>query len=195
MFFFFVDALSRAPPPGLMNKGAMRRIHQSNDAVIDVAGKIGGQVRRAKARAEFLQFRHGRQIGAICNIQPPGTGRRKIDPGMAIPLPAGIGGGKDAAAIQRVVPGERGNLQTLTTDRRKAPAMIFAGNGPGLEASAGKWNTAMRATVAQREDLACLGTAQQQGNAQQQRRGRLSSAQKIAAQRRIPIVVEQRGRR
>ena len=41
---FFVDACAAAPPPGLVDEGAVRGIHEADDAVVDVAGEIGDEV-------------------------------------------------------------------------------------------------------------------------------------------------------
>jgi len=40
----------------------MRRIHQPDDAMIDVAGQVGGEMRRVKARAELGDFRNRGEI-------------------------------------------------------------------------------------------------------------------------------------
>ena len=39
---FFADGAARAPPPGLMDEWAVGWVHEANDAVVYVAGKIGG---------------------------------------------------------------------------------------------------------------------------------------------------------
>src|SRR6185437_17143997 len=44
LFLFLVDAVASAPPPRLMNKGSVRRIHQANDDVVHAARQIGGEV-------------------------------------------------------------------------------------------------------------------------------------------------------
>src|SRR5215467_14003555 len=41
---FFMNAVTSTPPPCLMNKRTVRRIHEADDAVVDVAGEIGGKV-------------------------------------------------------------------------------------------------------------------------------------------------------
>ena len=56
----FANAGAGTPPPGLVDKRPMRRVHQADDAVVDVAGQVGGEVRGAVARAEFGQFRTAR---------------------------------------------------------------------------------------------------------------------------------------
>src|ERR1700686_3068803 len=53
VFLFFVDRFLRAPPPRLVDKWAVRGIHQPDDAVVDGAGKIGREVRDFILLAEF----------------------------------------------------------------------------------------------------------------------------------------------
>ena len=43
-FGLFVDAGGAAPPPGLVHEGAVRGVHEADDAVVDVAGEVGGEV-------------------------------------------------------------------------------------------------------------------------------------------------------
>ena len=59
-FFCFSWMLSRdAPPPGLMDKRAVRRIHQADDSVIDGARQISGQVSQLVFLAESRNARRG----------------------------------------------------------------------------------------------------------------------------------------
>ena len=64
-----------------------------------------------------------------------------------------------------------------------------------IEPAAGERNAAVRATVAHGEDDAVAAPSQHQRNAQQHRGGEPLAAQAVAAQRGIPVVIDQRGRR
>src|SRR5258708_19292416 len=57
VFLFFVDAVPRPPPPGLMDEGAMRWIHKANDAVVNCGGQLGSEMSGAIAFAELGYFR------------------------------------------------------------------------------------------------------------------------------------------
>ena len=64
LFLFFADAVTAAPPPGLVHERAMRRVHQSDDGLIDAAGKIGAKMRDCVGRTERRQLRRERR----CNF-------------------------------------------------------------------------------------------------------------------------------
>ena len=61
--FLYLDAAAAAPPPGLVHKGAVGGVHQSDDAVVHVRGQIGGEVGNAVTLAEDRQARHRRRRG------------------------------------------------------------------------------------------------------------------------------------
>ena len=74
---FFVDAGGRAPPPGLVNEGAVRGVHEADDAVVDVAGEVGGEMRGAEAFCEFGQGGDGWEVAStsVASMRPaPGAG-------------------------------------------------------------------------------------------------------------------------
>src|SRR5271169_6837577 len=60
-FFFFLNTVATPPPPRLVNERAVRRVHQANDAVIDVTGQLGFKVSDAVARAKGRQAGRGRR--------------------------------------------------------------------------------------------------------------------------------------
>src|SRR5438046_10289288 len=43
-FLFLMNAVAAAPPPSLMHKGTVRRVHQAYDAMIHAAGQVSGEV-------------------------------------------------------------------------------------------------------------------------------------------------------
>src|ERR1700723_2777197 len=57
ILLLLVDRMPRAPPPRLMHKWPVRRIHQSDNSVIDRARQIGGKVRQLVSFAEFRNLR------------------------------------------------------------------------------------------------------------------------------------------
>src|SRR5215472_15219861 len=91
---FFVNAVAGAPPPGLVHKWPMRRIHQSDDAVVDGAGKIDAQIGGLELVAELgdprdfvLRFFTPREA---CTRR---TGVRHEDPGEAVVFRASVAAG------------------------------------------------------------------------------------------------------
>ena len=60
----FADARARAPPPCLVNERPVRRVHQADDAVVDVAGQVGGEVGGAEALARTLASSGMRELRA-----------------------------------------------------------------------------------------------------------------------------------
>jgi hypothetical protein len=65
----------RAPPPGLMNERAVRGIHEADDAVVDAAGQVGGEVGELVVLAEFWNLGAGVGAGAaLVNPAPAGAG-------------------------------------------------------------------------------------------------------------------------
>src|ERR1700728_250047 len=100
-----------------MNKRSVRRIHQANDAVIDVAGQIGHKVSGMKALSELRNLGNRREIRKaagtpfqpFCWVRSGGNSSSPtlwdIDPNMSVALFARIGGRKDAAGIERIALG------------------------------------------------------------------------------------------
>src|SRR5512146_319018 len=68
-FLFFVDAGAFAPPPRLVHKRPMRRVHQADNAVVHTARQLGLQVFEPIVRAESWQARgFGRFLISVVRI-------------------------------------------------------------------------------------------------------------------------------
>ena len=78
ILFLFVNAVLRAPPPCLVDEGAVGRVHQADDAVIDADGHFGLQVGELVIVAEFLDLRGG--IGSFLR-RAETRARRRLDQG------------------------------------------------------------------------------------------------------------------
>src|SRR5579863_2743999 len=67
ILLLLVNALPAAPPPGLMNKGSVRRIHEPDDSVVHVAWQVSRQVRdlilSGKSRNPWSGRRGLRRLG------------------------------------------------------------------------------------------------------------------------------------
>src|SRR5579862_4335049 len=101
VFLLFVNAVTGPPPPRLMNKRSVRRIHEPDDAVIDTAGKIGGQMRDFEfpAKIRYSGYKHSRRNG----FRKTCTRRRRFrykHPDVAVPLFAGVASGIDPIDFQ-----------------------------------------------------------------------------------------------
>ena len=119
VLFLFMDACLLAPPPGLVNKRTMSRVHQADDAVIDVAGQVGGEMRAAEARSELGDFGRRR---LLAGTDASGAGLRDVDPGVSVALFAGEGRGVNLGGFERVSWCQRGNLQCTGRWRARTPS-------------------------------------------------------------------------
>ena len=181
-----MDAAAAAPPPRLMHERPMRRIHQPDDAMIDVAGQVRRDVCRAVARRELRDLRHWRKLSTAAAR----ARLRKINPGVAVALLAWIRRGINLCRVQRVGFGERGDQLALAAARVELPAVIFAGYGFAVEPSGRERNSAMRTQVAHGEDGSSCAPPQQQWMSQQQRCLCLSRGKLTRPDRRIPVAEE-----
>ena len=187
-----MDAGARAPPPRLVHERPMRRVHQPDDAVVHIAGQIGGEVRRAKSLAELRQLRHLAAASSSC------AGARARHPAYR-PTRSHRAPRRDtrphrSCRIERVLAGERRNLAALAA-------------APAQRPSRGTCRSRARRRTSRRR-AECRGA----GNCRAWQRwlpsclrpstsGMPSSiavvsfaAQPIAAQCRVPVVVNQRSR-
>src|SRR5579864_7778162 len=104
VFLFFVDAVLRAPPPGLMNERSVGRVHQADDAMINADGHFGLQVGEFVFLAEFFNrwcrirsFRRSAETRALR------AGIRYIDPYEIVLLFAGIASSINAIDFDHLV--------------------------------------------------------------------------------------------
>ena len=61
ILLLFMNAVAAAPPPRLMHKRAVRRIHEADDSVIDAAWQICAQAGDLVASAESWNLRSARR--------------------------------------------------------------------------------------------------------------------------------------
>src|SRR6185369_2318765 len=100
----FVDAVTPAPPPGLVNKGAVCRIHESDDAMVHAHW----HVRSEKSCFEFLTkfFNLWSRDACIDLFGEPRTGWRRFrykHPDIAVAFLARIAAGINAIHFQFLV--------------------------------------------------------------------------------------------
>src|SRR5579864_4055126 len=135
---FLMDRALFAPPPGAVNKRAVRRIHQPNHGVVDAAREQNALVNIGSPIAQLGQFRDWRRGGRLAAEE---------DPDIAVYLARGIGVDCDPAKVKALAVDQRGDGRAAP-GRREAPAVIAALDFPAVEAAIAQGNTAVRAYVA-----------------------------------------------
>src|SRR6266403_3183304 len=162
----------RAPPPRLMDEGSVRGIHQADDAVVDGARQVGGEVGEFVMLAEFRNLGGGARSGR--GLRESGAGWAGIgneNPDEIVALFAGIAAGVDAVDFQRLIGDERRDQLALAGVGVESPAVVGTFDLLAVEVSAGKRHAAMRAGVAQSEGLAWLVASHYQWLFEQHRLG------------------------
>src|SRR6266436_3785886 len=181
----------RAPPPRLMDEGAVRGIHQADDAVVDGARQIGGEICEFVVLAEFRNLRRGGGRGFVLRESGAGwAGIRNEHPDEVVPFFAGIAAGVDAVDFQSLIGDERRDQLALAGVGVESPAVVGAFDLLSVEVSAGKRHAAMRAGVAQSEGLAWSVASHYQWLFEQHRLGELSAAKLIRRKRAVPEAEE-----
>src|ERR1700730_8883456 len=98
----------RAPPPCLVDERTVCGIHQADDAVVDGAGEIGGEIGEFVMLAEFWNL--GGWSGRGRGLRESGAGWAGIgneDPDEVVAFLAGIATGVDTVDFQRLLGDER----------------------------------------------------------------------------------------
>lgn len=173
-----------------MHERPVCRIHQSDDAVVHIAGQLRSQMRTTVTAAEFGQFRDWWQRVPDFHPHPAAARLGYVDPGVSIALAAGKRGRVDAARIG-VLAGQGRNLHALAGFRLEDPSVVFAGDCAAIEPSAGERDAAMGAAVAHGENAAVLFASQNQWDPQQHCGGHLPSPEHAATHGGIPVVIDE----
>src|SRR6185312_1044702 len=178
-----VDRRGRAPPPGAMDEGPMRRIHEADHRVIDGRGERDALEDVGRALADIRQHRHRRRGAGIL---------ADIDPDVALPLERRIALHLDARDVELLLRHQRrdGGAAPAAVE---APAVIAALDLAAVEAAEAQRDAAMRAYVAEREDGAVAAAAEQQRFAQQRLRHHAPAPERRARQGEIPHLPQRRG--
>src|SRR5271170_7129322 len=114
ILLLFVNAVAGAPPPGLVDKRPVRRIHETDDAVVDAAGQVSRQVRDLELVAERGYAWHGNPrsdgFGESC---PRGKRVGNENPDVAVLLLAGVAADIDAVGLQSLLRSQRRDQTAL----------------------------------------------------------------------------------
>ena len=124
---FFVDGPPRPPPPGLMHERPVRRVHQPNDRVVNMARKFYGF---AQARHPVAKFRHDGRVTRINAVIA------EKDPDIALHFSARVGLHLHPVDIELLIRYQRGDGRASPV-AAKAPAMVTAFDFLAVERTAG----------------------------------------------------------
>ena len=170
VLLLLVDAVAAPPPPRLVNKWSVRRIHEADDAVVHTTGQFGSQVGDIVHAAETRDSWHSH--GWRNSFGESRAWRRRLGnkhPNIVVMLFAGIRPCINAVDLEVLVGGERGDELALSAMGIERPAVVAAFELLAVEVAVGKRHAAVRTSVAQGEDLALTITAENQGSFEQHR--------------------------
>src|ERR1700683_1343866 len=85
VLLFFGDAVAGPPPPCLMHKRPVCRVHHPDDAVVHIAGEFLGQMRAAVPFAKSWELGHGWKPLPDLLADPATARPGHVDPGVSIP--------------------------------------------------------------------------------------------------------------
>ncbi len=168
IFLLLVDARPLAPPPGLMDKGSVGRVHQANNAVVDTYRHVGGEVGELAFFAELLDL--GRSRWGLDLLGKAGACRRRfgdVDPDELIVLFAGVASGINAIDFQSLTCGQGGNELALTSVGVEPPAVVSALDLLSIELPAMQGHAAVWAGVTQGEGLSLMVATEYQRDFEQ----------------------------
>src|SRR5689334_16823957 len=152
LLLFFVNAVAGAPPPRLVHKGPVGRIHETDDPVIDGAGQFGGEISGLVLVRESGQLRGWkRRVFAASKSR---THRARIwneHPDEAVALFASEVAGVNAINLEVLIGRERGDQAALSRLRVEFPAVIAALDLASIELTAMQRHASVRTGILQRE--------------------------------------------
>ncbi len=191
VFLLLVNTRPAPPPPRLMHKRPMRRVHQPDDPVVHIARQLRHQMRRPKPSRKLRHLRHSGQL----THYPPRARLRHINPRIPIPLLTRKRPRKNLRRIKRLMARQRWNLSTLPRTRLKPPPMVLARHRLPIEPTRRQRNPPVRTKIPHSKQLPVVLPSHQQRHPQQHRLRGLLRTQPIRAHRRIPIPKDQLRRR
>src|SRR5438128_4790480 len=117
----FVNASALSPEPRLVHKWPVRRVHQSDDPVVNMRRQLARKMRDLVFVAEYRKRRRRRyRLRQAC---PRAI---HLNPNIPVSLFAGIMPRKDPLHFQLVLAGERWNLHALPAARIEPPPVVAA---------------------------------------------------------------------
>src|SRR5256884_3474579 len=153
----FVNASSFTPEPRLMNERPVRRVHQSDNPVVDMRRQLAGKMRDFVFGAENGKRRRRRNL--LRHSRPWYV--HKI-PNVADPLFARKMSRKNALHFQLVLARKRWDLHALPAASSEPPSAVAALYDFPIEPPVRKRNPAMRARIPHRKHFPLGCSAQHQ---------------------------------
>src|SRR3954469_11763897 len=191
ILLLFVDRVSAAPPPGLMDEWPVGGIHQPDDAVVyrcrHFSGEMGQGVFVGKS---WHPWRRRDAADLRLSSLPGGGAGRHEYPEKSVAFLARECARVDAIHFQLGIFGKRRDLAALSALRLEAPTVVAALHLLAIEASVGERNTSVRAAVAHGEGRAIAFASDHQRRTEQHRRVHRLSADCARSQRAIPEAVK-----
>jgi len=187
ILFLFVNAVTAAPPPSLVDEGSVSGIHEANDAVVDADRHFRLEIRQLIFFAEFFNLRGG--VGRLGGRGESCAGRGRIgdvDPEEPVLLLAGVAAGVDAVDFESLIGGERRDQLALAVVDVELPAVVSALEIFSVKSAAVQRHTAMGAGVAQSERLALGVAAQDQRDFEERGLVKLIAMDTVGRQGAIP---------
>src|SRR4029077_18173323 len=139
---FLVNAPAFPPEPRLVHERPMRRVHQSDNSVVNVRSQLTrkmldlvfvAQHRKRRRRRNLLRQLRSRSI--------------HINPNVAVALLTWIMPSENALYFQFILARKRWNLDALPAARIKPPSVVAAFHNFPVEPSVRQRNPAMRARI------------------------------------------------
>src|SRR5437667_6263816 len=118
---FFVNASSFTPEPRLMNERPVRRVHQSDNPVVNMRRQLARKMRDLVFVAENGKRRRRRNP-----LRQTRSRTIHINPNVAVPLFGRKMSRKNALHLQLVLARKRWNLHALPAARIETPSVIAA---------------------------------------------------------------------
>jgi len=170
-----------------VDEGAVRRIHQPDDAVINADRHFSLQVSELVVARELLDFggRIGR-FGRWSETSARRPGIRNVDPDEVILLFARIAAGVNAIDFELLIRGQGRDQLALTVMNVELPAVISAFQVFSIEMAAVERHTTVRAGIAQCEWLPHSIASNHQRDFQQRRLVKLIAVHSIGGERSVP---------
>src|SRR5262249_44610610 len=175
-----IGRAARAVPPGVVNVGPVRRVHEADHRLVDLAGEVHLDVHAHRRVADNRNFGNLR-VGLEPCAEP--------DPDIALLLTNLVGVGANAAGVE-VLPIVEGRNRSAAPTRRESPAVIVASDFITVEAAARQRQCAMGADVAQPEHLAVPRAADHDRLAEEHTADHLAGLQAMARHHVVPGIAQ-----
>jgi len=183
LFGFLVNAPALSPEPRLVHERPMRRVHQSNNPLVDMRRQLAGKVRDLVFVAENGKPRRRRN-----RLRQPRPRGIHVNPDVAVAFFTGKMPSKNALHFQFVLTRKRRNLDALPATRIEPPSVVAALHHYSVEPPIRQRYPPVRARIPHRKRFPLGGSAKHQRHLQEHCRHELLPRNLGAPHRRIPKI-------